>query len=84
MNQIIDHVPSAKDLNIDQPSNSVSKTNASFESRCMSLFSVGRQVANYKQLELYLTLFLKSWIIFKAGEGKSYNFLYSATNMGGG
>ena len=51
MNQIIDHVPSVTDLNIDELSNSVSKTNASFEYKYMSLFPVGRQFGNCKELE---------------------------------
>ena len=75
--EIVEHVPSASDIDLDDDSNLPTKTTASFETKCHSLFPLGRQFANYKQLEQYVTLFCKSWSVLKHREGNSFKCFYA-------
>ena len=51
--------------------------NQSFESMCKYTFPPGRQFANYRQLDQYLTLFLEKWKCVKHREGNSFRCFYA-------
>ena len=49
-----------------------------FVTNCLNLFSIGREFANYRQLEQYIKLFLEGWKISKHRDGNTFKCFYSA------
>ena len=74
---IIDSVPSSHDISSDPKDLIVSNINAVFQIKCTNAFPIDRQFVNYKQLEQYVTLFLKSWNIMKHCDGNCFKCFYS-------
>ena len=52
-----------------------------FEKYCAHIFPLKREFANYRQLEQYLNLFLKSWKIRKNRDGYSFKCFYAMPNQ---
>ena len=48
-----------------------------FTEYCSHIFPIGREFANYRQLDQYLSLFLKSWKIRKNRDGFSFKCFYA-------
>ena len=49
-----------------------------FTNNCIKLFPVGREFANYRQLEQFVNLFLEGWKISKHRDGNTFKCFYSA------
>ena len=57
-----------------------SRLNLIFQKYCLHLFPAQREFANYRQLDQYVDLFLKSWKICKNRDGNSFRCFYAKTN----
>ena len=57
-----------------------SKLQSLFQQYCSHLFPVHREFANYRQLDQYVDLFLKSWKIRKNRDGNSFKCFYAQSH----
>ena len=79
VDELIHFVPPAVDKTKSQEYND-KFLNDTFMKFCTHLFPLRRQFTNYRQLEQYLNLFLKSWKIRKNREGYSFKCFYAKSN----
>jgi hypothetical protein len=79
VDELIHFVPLVVDKNKSQDHND-KFLNDTFMKFCKHIFPLRRQFANYRQLEQYLNLFLKSWKIRKNREGYSFKCFYAKSN----
>ena len=57
MDELIDNVPTKKEMEADNAHHSTPKCKSSFQDKCVRLFPIGRGFAKYMQLEHYGNLF---------------------------
>ena len=75
--ELVNRVPDITHLAKTDTPTSVSKSQSTFEKYCIDLFPIGRRFVNYKQLDEYVTFFLKSWNIQRQRHGNCFQCFYS-------